>query len=150
MQGITSANISGGFELRKNVPATAGASVVSSTATDPRLSPQSALASNKLGAGDAEGFDPFQKSDSENLNNMLDKVNRQMEINNSSLRFKADESSGKMVVAIYDAATEELIRQIPNEQALATAQKLNEFLQRSKSDPLDASASAGMLLNSQA
>lgn len=147
MQGITSANI---FELRKNVPATAGASLVSSTATDPRLSPQIALASNKLGASDAEGFDPFQKSDSENLNNMLDKVNRQMEINNSSLRFKADESSGKMVVAIYDAATEELIRQIPNEQALATAQKLNEFLQRSKSDPLDASASAGMLLNSQA
>ena len=138
------------FELRKNVPATAGVSVVNATSTDSKFSPQSALAAIKIGASDEEGVGSPRKSDPEQLNNMLDKVNRQMEINSSNLRFKADESSGKMVVAIYDASTEELIRQIPNEQALATAQRLSEFMERTKSDPLDASSSVGLLLNSQA
>lgn len=148
MQGITSASSSNVVELRKPYPSSAGDTVVKSSGNSSaevkagvtEVAPQSQTEQTNIN----------KVADKATLNSMLDKVNRQMELNNSSLRFQADESSGKMVVAIYDAATDEIIRQIPSEQALSTAQKLNEFMERSKSDPLDASSSVGLLLNSQA
>lgn len=41
------------------------------------------------------------------------------------LKFQVDEQSGKTVVQVFDKHSDELIRQIPNEEALALAQKLN-------------------------
>lgn len=104
----------------------------------------------KLSSNDSEQPNLSQKLNSEQLNDMLDKANRQMELRKSDLRFIAEESSGKMVVAIYDASTEELIRQIPNEQALTIAQKINEFVERSSIDPSESASSVCMILNSKA
>jgi flagellar protein FlaG len=41
------------------------------------------------------------------------------------LEFKVDESSGETVVRVYRQHSEELIRQIPNEEAVALADKLS-------------------------
>lgn len=43
-----------------------------------------------------------------------------------SLNFSLDESSGITVISVYDASTQELIRQIPSEEAVTLAQKLNQ------------------------
>lgn len=43
-----------------------------------------------------------------------------------SLNFSLDESSGITVISVYDASTQELIRQIPSEEAVSLAQKLNQ------------------------
>lgn len=147
MQSITSTGSMSSIELKKPYPAAIGDSVVR------QAEPTRERSKSEQTTGDLRSESQrltVEKPDLEDITDMLDKVNRQMELNNSSLRFKADESSGKMVVAIYDASTEELIRQIPSEQALTTAQKLNEFINRSKSEPLEASSSVGLLLNSQA
>jgi len=43
-----------------------------------------------------------------------------------NLSFQLDEESGITVIRVFDTETEELIRQIPNEEAVSLAQKLNE------------------------
>jgi len=43
-----------------------------------------------------------------------------------NLNFQLDEESGITVIRVFDTETEELIRQIPNEEAVSLAQKLNE------------------------
>ncbi|MFC3853369.1 flagellar protein FlaG [Salinispirillum marinum] len=43
-----------------------------------------------------------------------------------SLNFSLDESTGITVISVYDASTQELIRQIPSEEAVSLAQKLNQ------------------------
>ena len=42
------------------------------------------------------------------------------------LHFSVDEDSGQTVIKVMDLATKEVIRQIPNEEALSFARKLNE------------------------
>lgn len=147
MQSITSTSSTGFIELKKPYPAVIGDAIVKQA--EPTTNTLKPLSTSTNVISESQRVSA-EKPDSTAINDMLDKVNRQMELNNSSLRFKADESSGKMVVAIYDSTTEELIRQIPSEQALTTAQKLNEFINRSKSDPMDSTSSVGVLLNSQA
>lgn len=147
MQSITSTSSMGFIELKKPYPAVVGDLSVGQIEPITDASKSVSMSSSLI----AESQRVIaEKPNTAAVAEMLNKVNRQMELNNSSLRFKADESSGKMVVAIYDSTTEELIRQIPSEQALTTAQKLNEFMNRSKSDPMDSTSSVGMLLDSQA
>ncbi|MFY0665856.1 MAG: flagellar protein FlaG [Natronospirillum sp.] len=43
-----------------------------------------------------------------------------------ALNFSLDEESGITVISVYDATTQELIRQIPSEEAVSLAQKLNQ------------------------
>ena len=45
--------------------------------------------------------------------------------NGSNLEFRVDDSTGRTVITVRDSNTGEVIRQIPNEQALAIAQRLN-------------------------
>ena len=52
------------------------------------------------------------------LNNYVQSVNRNLE-------FNIDIESGKTVVKVIDATTEELIRQIPNEEALVIAKQIS-------------------------
>ncbi|MFT6152997.1 MAG: flagellar protein FlaG [Bermanella sp.] len=41
------------------------------------------------------------------------------------LNFKVDEDSGKTVIKVYDRQSEQLVRQIPNEEALEMAKRLS-------------------------
>jgi flagellar protein FlaG len=47
---------------------------------------------------------------------------------NKSLQFRVDESTGQMVVSICDASTGEVIRQVPGEEALRIAQRIENQL----------------------
>ncbi len=50
---------------------------------------------------------------------------------NRNLEFNIDNDSGKTVVKVIDADTEELIRQIPDDEALSIAKQIDEQLDRS-------------------
>lgn len=43
----------------------------------------------------------------------------------TGLQFKLDESSGKLVVMVLDAATKEVLRQIPSPEAIAISRALS-------------------------
>ena len=47
---------------------------------------------------------------------------------NRSLQFRVDEATGRMVVSICDAETGEVIRQVPGEDALRIAQRIEASL----------------------
>ncbi|MCI4412124.1 MAG: flagellar protein FlaG [Thiotrichales bacterium] len=82
------------------------------------------------------------------LSQALDNVNKQMAAHESSLRFKKDDASGRMVVTIYDENTSQVIRQIPTKEALASAQQISDFLNKSAST--GSTSSSGAILNSKA
>ena len=51
--------------------------------------------------------------------------------NGRSLEFRVDQDSHRVVVSVHDAATGEVIRQIPDEEVLRTARVLSEALAES-------------------
>lgn len=66
------------------------------------------------------------KVDSEALHKAVDDISASMNVMQKGLAFKVDEDSGMQVVKVIDIKTGDLIRQIPNEEALDMAKKLNE------------------------
>lgn len=55
----------------------------------------------------------------------VSKLNEYVQKTQRDLDFKLDEDSGKTVIRVYDRHSEQLVRQIPNEQALEMAKRLN-------------------------
>jgi flagellar protein FlaG len=59
----------------------------------------------------------------------MESVTRQIDTflrsTNRALQFRVDEASGRMVVSITDAATGEVIRQVPGEEALRMAERID-------------------------
>lgn len=56
----------------------------------------------------------------EELNDLVQSVRRE-------LRFSIDEDSGRSMIQVIDASTDEVIRQIPPDQVLSLIQHLREF-----------------------
>ncbi|MEJ2042585.1 MAG: flagellar protein FlaG [Reinekea sp.] len=54
------------------------------------------------------------------------KLNEYVQNAERKLEFQVDEESGHTIVRVYDKHSEELIRQIPEEEALELAQRLNQ------------------------
>jgi flagellar protein FlaG len=57
----------------------------------------------------------------------VDTVNRMLQQSSQQLRFAVDQGSGKMVVRVVDTATNQTIRQIPSEVAIAISQSLDKL-----------------------
>lgn len=60
------------------------------------------------------------------LENAVGEFNDHAQQINRELRFTIDKDSGHTVIKVMDTATQELIRQIPSEEALRFARKLSE------------------------
>lgn len=73
-----------------------------------------------------EQVNQASKVDAEELNQAVSDIAASMNVMQKGLSFKVDEDSGIQVVKVIDVTTGELIRQIPNEEALDIAKKLNE------------------------
>jgi flagellar protein FlaG len=58
----------------------------------------------------------------ESVTRQIDTFLRSM---NKSLQFRVDDASGRMVVSITDAETGEVIRQVPGEEALRMAERID-------------------------
>ncbi|MCL1066557.1 flagellar protein FlaG [Shewanella olleyana] len=77
-----------------------------------------------------------KKPEEQNLAEVTDNLNDMASIMRKGLAFKVDDDSGRNVISVMDIDTGDLIRQIPNEEALELSQKLAEV--------------AGLLLNTEA
>jgi len=74
----------------------------------------------------AENKQEQVKGDEESIERAVAKLNDYVQNTERKLEFQMDEDSGQTVVRVYDKNSEKLIRQIPNEEALSLAQKLNQ------------------------
>ena len=79
-----------------------------------------ATASTKL----AEQKAPESK---QQVSDAVKEINSFFQMTQRSLAFNLDEDSGQMVMQIRDAETHDLIRQIPGEDVLKLAQRLNDL-----------------------
>ncbi|WP_258406779.1 flagellar protein FlaG [Shewanella alkalitolerans] len=81
-------------------------------------------------AGDVERsvnqVNQVSKADAEELNQAVNDIAASMSLMQKGLAFNIDEDSGLQVVKVIDVQSGDLIRQIPNEEALEIARKLNE------------------------
>lgn len=64
----------------------------------------------------------------EELREALDKLEGAASYFNRSIHFEVLEDTGDVVVQIVDKGTNEVIRSIPAEEAIALSQRINEFL----------------------
>ena len=65
-------------------------------------------------------------SDKDSLPEMVEALNAKMQQMQRGLRFSVDDSSGRIIVKVMDLDTEELIRQIPSEEALRIMRSVSE------------------------
>ena len=56
----------------------------------------------------------------------VQRMNEHVQLVNRQLEFRIDEESGRTVITVLDSDTQEIIRQIPNEEALHLAHKLQQ------------------------
>lgn len=77
-------------------------------------------------ANSEPGVELPQAVNSETLDKALQQINENEQVVRREIKFNIDEDSGKTVIKITDLATNEVIRQIPNEEALVFARKLSE------------------------
>lgn len=78
---------------------------------------KSAMAGQK-GGGDRE----------KELQDAVDKVNQYAEIQQVSLRLQVEKELQRVVVEVVDKDTDEVIRQIPSEQTIEIAKRLDEVM----------------------
>lgn len=57
----------------------------------------------------------------------VDQLNASIQTLNRNLEFSIDKNSGNVLVKVVDSQTNEVIRQIPSEQALEMAQSLKDY-----------------------
>ena len=72
---------------------------------------------------------------SEQLDTAVSQLNTYVQSINRSLEFNIDTDSGQTVVKVTDSKTDELIRQIPNEEVLNIAKHLDSKINEDSKDP---------------
>ncbi|EGV27943.1 flagellar protein FlaG protein [Thiorhodococcus drewsii AZ1] len=58
----------------------------------------------------------------EQVTDAVERINEMMQNGKQSLKFQLDDDSGRMVIQVMDAQTDEVIRQIPSEETLKFAE----------------------------
>ncbi|WP_286239999.1 flagellar protein FlaG [Neptuniibacter halophilus] len=69
-----------------------------------------------------------QEMSVEKLEAAIDRLNEMMKSGQRSLNFSVDKTSDEVVVQVRDLSTDEVIRQIPNEEALRFAESLDRMM----------------------
>jgi flagellar protein FlaG len=103
-------------------PVPTGASL-NDTARLPVVSPVDAVApATPARAPEAPPEKPVMR---ETLEAIAASIQDYLQRNGRNLEFRVDDSTGQTVITVRDSATGEVIRQIPNAEALTIAQRLN-------------------------
>jgi flagellar protein FlaG len=64
----------------------------------------------------------------EKLEAAIDRLNEMMKSSQRSLNFSVDNSSDQVVVQVRDLSTDQVVRQIPNEEALRFAESFDRLM----------------------
>ncbi len=83
----------------------------------------------------SEKTDEENKEAEQTLDDAVKQLNSYAQSINRNLEFNIDNDSGKTVVKVIDAETDELIRQIPDEEALNITKTLEEKLSNESTEP---------------
>ena len=70
--------------------------------------------------------DGAKDADSSELEKAVEGLNNHVQSVQRELQFSVDQDSGRTVIKVMDMETQEVIRQIPSEEALSVARHLNE------------------------
>ena len=83
-------------------------------------------AEQKAAAAAAAQAEAKKLPDVQEVSNAARAIESYLKSNGRELEFRVDDASGQMVVSVRDAATGDLIRQVPGEAALRMARALKE------------------------
>lgn len=64
----------------------------------------------------------------ETVAQVVDKLNAFVQLTQRDISFGIDEQSGRDVISVFEAETQELIRQIPSEEALALLKRMDQAI----------------------
>jgi len=70
--------------------------------------------------------DSKEKDETKTLSDTIQQANESFRFQGRNLKFKIDKDTGRTVVQIIDAATDEVIRQIPPQEMLEIAKRLGD------------------------
>ncbi|MGH1462497.1 MAG: flagellar protein FlaG [Neptuniibacter sp.] len=108
--------------------------IVTPTSQQPQQS-QSAQQSVRQPVVEAPRNERFQKQaqemqevSMEKLDAAIDRLNEMMKNSQRSLSYSVDNASDKVVVQVRDYTTDQIVRQIPTEEALKFAESLDRML----------------------
>jgi len=109
-----------------------GASQTPSSATVPqRSTPAPAPATPSKGSGEAgpvrTGSEEGSKPTAERVKQAAQKVAAFVNATPSDIKFMVDDSTGQYYFKVVDAVTHKVIRQVPSEEVLAMAQRLQQI-----------------------
>ncbi len=91
-----------------------------------RIEPLPATGKHQTLPHDGKELPPEEKVNEAKLGEAVQEINDHLQQVHRELRFNIDKDSGRTVIKVVDAETKEVIRQIPDEEALRFAQRLNE------------------------
>jgi len=97
------------------------------TAAGAALAPRAPAAQPGTPVRSQQPSSPPAKLTAEQVEQMVKEVKQVVEQVAQNLRFSVDESTGRTVITVTDAATREVIRQIPSEELLAVARALDRL-----------------------
>lgn len=97
------------------------------TAAGAALAPRAPAAQPGTPVRSQQPCSPPAKLTAEQVEQMVKEVKQVVEQVAQNLRFSVDESTGRTVITVTDAATKEVIRQIPSEEMLAVARALGRL-----------------------
>jgi len=83
---------------------------------------------------EVQGTSP-QTSASTQLTEAVSNINNYVQNVNRDLQFSIDETTERVVIKVLDSTTEEVIREIPSEEALALARYLTEQQETESTQP---------------
>ncbi|MBL4942752.1 MAG: flagellar protein FlaG [Colwellia sp.] len=69
-----------------------------------------------------------KETTSEEIVQVVDKLNAFVQLTQRDISFGIDEQSGRDVISVFEAETQELIRQIPSEEALALLKRMDQAI----------------------
>lgn len=99
-------------------PVAAAVGVPSSAVQKPVENARDVPAANAAAVVDEEGSTPIEEAVT-SIQNFVQNIRR-------DLNFSLDDSSGRVVVKVTDSVSGEVIRQLPSEEALRLAERLDE------------------------
>jgi flagellar protein FlaG len=110
--------------LSAPVPQNAGTRTVSATSAEERQN--TAVIGQDISQPGASQENASQVSATSSLEEVVSNINSYVQNINRDLQFSVDETTERVVIKVLDSETEEVIREIPSEEALALAKFLTE------------------------
>jgi flagellar protein FlaG len=113
-----------GIEIIKGAPG-----VISGTSAHRKINDSNALKADAVSPMEEKSRNPdIDPREKEDVNEAIEKLKHAGEIFNRRLDFRVDEETNRVVVKVVDTTTDKVIKEIPSEQLLQLAAKIQEMI----------------------